>query len=180
MLSLSVGFIALLAAHGQAEAFHRYPAEHAEHDGIRITVTVEANVYTWLLENMDAAPITSIEMPQKNCYNQRLPLGWSWEYEDDYFRARTDDPANAIGPGRTGEFTTRVSSTGAVLGHVPIKVGFEGDAQLVVFEPLWGPVRKPISMVLLVALTIAGVAIMHMALLVWLSKRRRAKPALPA
>lgn len=166
--------IALLAAHGQTESFHRYSGEFAERDGVRVSVSVEANVYTWLVENVDAAPITMFEMPQRNCYNQRMPIGWASEYEDNYFRAWTDESDAAIGPGEIGEFTTRVSSTGAVLGHVPLTLSSAGGAQSIVVDHLWGPVRKSRRLVVMVALLVAGIAVFHTILLKWLSKRQRA------
>jgi hypothetical protein len=64
-----------------------------------------------------------------------------------------------------------VSSSGAVLGLVQISVGTSNGQDRIVFEQLWAPVPKPISLVVLVAGTVAVLAISHTTILTRMRRR---------
>ncbi len=144
------------------------PAD-VEREGVRVEVSVRAHVYTWTVTNVSAPPITTFEVAHHNCYSERAPEGWEVVLERDRMRAWTNDPRRAIRPGRSGRFSAQVSSGGAVLGAVPLTIGFGpdpgNDLATIRFEEVWGPVRMPTSAFVTVAVTIMGVAVLHALLL---------------
>lgn len=152
------------------------PAD-VEREGVRVEVSVRAHVYTWTVTNLSAPPITTFEVAHHNCYSERAPEGWEVVLEPDRIRAWTSDPRLAIRPGRSASFTAQVSSGGAVLGAVPLTLGFAPappagqapdlgtDPGTIRFEEVWGPVRMPTSAFVTVAVTIVGVAVLHALLL---------------
>ena len=148
------------------------PAD-VEREGVRVEVSVRAHVYTWTVTNVSAPPITTFEVAHHNCYSERAPEGWEVVLERDRMRAWTDDPRRAIRPGRSGRFSAQVSSGGAVLGAVPLTIGFgpppgtdqSPDPGTIRFDEVWGPVRMPTSAFVTIAVTIMGVAVLHALLL---------------
>ena len=150
---------------------HRHIGDRAERGGIEVSIRITANVYTWTVHNLSSAPVTDLRIPQTNCYDHMPPPGWKWSYENSVFHSWTDDVASAVQPGGTAAFSTRVSSSGAVLGLVQISVGTSNGQDRIVFEQLWAPVPKPISLVVLVAGTVAVLAISHTTILTRMRRR---------
>ena len=132
-----------------------------EHQGVRVSVSIQSHIYTWQITNLGAPPITSFEIEPHNTYDEHAPAGWAIEIDGDRFRAWATDEKEAIHPNQTKEFTVRVSSRGAVLGRIPLTVGFDDALEPLTVDAVWGPVRKRRSMVVLVALTVAGIAVAH-------------------
>ncbi len=132
-----------------------------EHEGVRVSVSVQSHIYTWEITNLGAPPISSFEIELHNTYNQQAPAGWAIEIDGDRFRTWATDKKEAIYPNQTKEFTARVSSGGAVLGRISLTVGFDDALEPLTVDAVWGPVREPRSMVVLVALTVAGIAVVH-------------------
>lgn len=132
-----------------------------EHEGVRVSVSIQSHIYTWAITNFGATPISSFEIELHNTYVHQAPAGWAIEIDGDRFRAWATQEREAIHPNQTKEFTARVSSGGAVLGRLPLTVGFDGALEPLTVGAVWGPIRKPRSMVVLVALTVAGIAVVH-------------------
>ena len=152
------------------------PAE-VEKDGVRVRVSIQAHVYTWEVTNLGVPPITSFELEPYHCYDYQAPDGWTVEKSKERFRAWTVNADSAIRPRQSKTFSARVSSQGAVLGNVPLSLGFEPDsAEPLTFEAVWGPVHKPRSMVALVAATLIVLAAVH-ALILWRRSPRAFPPA---
>jgi hypothetical protein len=133
-----------------------------------VTVSVDASIYRWVVRNRGPEPLTRFELRQENCYNQSVPQGWKWSYEDGVFSAWADQPASVVQAGSSAEFTTRVSSAGAVLGIRQLTLGL-GSGRSIIAGPSWAPVAKPASMMALVAVGIIAVAVFHM----WICGRSR-------
>jgi hypothetical protein len=131
-----------------------------------VTASVDASIYRWVVQNRGPEVLVRFELPQEHCYNQSVPKGWDWSYEDGVFSAWAGQPESAVQPGRTAEFTARVSSTGAVLGLRPLTLGV-GSGRNIVAGESWAPVAKPGSMVALVVVAIVAISALH----VWLSGR---------
>lgn len=149
-----------------------------EHEGVRVSVSIQSHIYTWAITNLGTPPISSFEIELHNTYVQQAPAGWAIEIDGDRFRALATHEREAIHPNQTKEFTARVSSGGAVLGRIPLTVGFDGALEPLTLVAVWGPVRKPRSMVVLVALTVAGIAVVH-ALVLTLRNRKTAAGTAP-
>jgi len=142
------------------------PAE-IEQDGIRVRVSVKSHIYTWEVTNVAAPPITTFEIAVHKSYDYHAPPGWTVERSRERFRAWTDDRDSAIRVNRSKSFSSRVSSLGAVLGQLPLTLGFDPDStEPVTFDAVWGPVRKPVSLAVLVAGTIVMIAGVH-TLVLW-------------
>ncbi len=136
-----------------------------EQDGIRIVASINAQIYQWEVTNVDADPIMFFSVQEHNTYNQNIPPGWEMHVEDGEFTAWTDDPTFAIRRGQTRMFDARSGSAGSMLGPVPAKLGFSARAEDVVFPVVWGPVPKHRGIVVLVAVTLIGLGVLHVALL---------------
>jgi hypothetical protein len=149
------------------------PPSTVEQDGIRVDVGVQAHVYTWTVTNLDHPPITRFEVGHHNCYSQRGPEGWTVELEKHRVVAWTDDPAHAIRRGQSGAFFAQVSSHGAVLGSVPLTVGFEGSDEEVRLAEVWGPVPFPRHIFFVVSITIVVIAVFHARVVEWRKRGTR-------
>jgi hypothetical protein len=129
-------------------------------EGVRLRVWVRASVYTYELTNLGLEPITRFEVPYTNSYYFNVPAGWEHDADDDVFRAWTADPGSAIRCGQAAEFFFRVTSGGAVLGHVAAQVG-RGDGSMTTLVNTWGPVPEPRQHILFVAAVVAWLMMLH-------------------
>lgn len=146
-------------------------AFEVEKDGVRIRAEVQSSIYNWHVTNVGAAPITHFEIGQHHGYYFVGPKGWEVDADAHTFRAWTGDRLRALYPGRTGTFSLRMTSGGAVLGPVRAEVGFGSD-EPVVFEGVWGTAAEPRRVVSLVALVLLVVMAGHTMLL---ARRDRAR-----
>ena len=141
-----------------------------ETGGVRIHVRIRASDYAYEVTNVAAQPITSFDIRQGGAYLFRAPDGWSFEAEGGLFRAWTTDRRLALRPSQTGTFSMRVTSNGAVLGEVPVKIGLESGDE-VALANVWGIVPEPRAAVALVPLVIAGLVLAHTLLLACRDRR---------
>ncbi len=176
MRSLFILFLVALmnhSAYAEDENSRTY-----EQGGVRIKTTITAHLYEWQVTNIDAPPIMKFQVETPRCYSQRPPDGWEWSFDttgDEIFYAWTDDPQYAIRTGQTSLFTARLGSAGGILGQVDAMISFDNDQAPVVFHDIWGPVPKPVSLVITVAITIAAIALFHVLLVgKILGKKKRA------
>jgi hypothetical protein len=147
------------------------PAE-VEKEGVRIAVTINSHIYVWEVTNLGTEPITSFEITHDNCYQHMAPDGWATEADYHRFRAWATSDEAAIQPNQSKTFSSRTSSGGNALGTVPVSVGLgSGGQRTVVFEEVWGMVKKPRGLVALVAVVISAIVILHVYLLT-----RRGRP----
>ena len=145
-----------------------------EKDGVRVRAHIRSSKYYWEVTNIDAEPITRFEISQHNCYDYQVPDGWESEAAANVFRAWATDPGRAIRRGATERFSLRVSSTGAVLGLVAMRVGPDAGEGIIIPE-VWGPVPEPPSTVFLVAIVLVAIVLVH----AWLLGRRERDRPLP-
>jgi hypothetical protein len=143
-----------------------------EADGVRVDVTVEAQIFTFDVTNVDAPTIMRVAIGSHHTYNHKAPNGWELEHEDAVLRAWTTEYRQGIARGRTKTFSVRVGSHGAVLGRVPVTVGFDGDRADLTIEDVWGPVGHPRGILLLVPTMVAAIGLFHAFLTVRRDKRR--------
>jgi hypothetical protein len=150
-----------LAATTLVIALAATPAE-VEQDGVAVAVTVKSHIYEWAVTNHTDRPITSFEIEYHRCYQHVVPLGWTYELIDRrVFRARAESDDAAIRPGGAGNFRMRAASGGNALGTVPVRLGLGADGEAIVIDAVWGPVPKPRSLVVLVAVLLSMLAVAH-------------------
>jgi hypothetical protein len=138
------------------------PPADVEQDGIAITTTITSHLYEWAVTNHTDRPITSFEIGYHRCYQHVVPMGWTYELIDRrVFRARAASDDAAIRPGAAGHFRMRTASGGNALGAVPVRVGLGPDGETIVVENVWGPVEKPRSLVVLVAVLLSVLVVAH-------------------
>jgi hypothetical protein len=149
------------------------PPAEVEQEGVRIAVTLSSHIYMWDVTNLGPEPITSFEIAYHRCYQHIVPEGWEYEVDRRLFRAWAVDPEAAIQPNQTRSFRARTASGGNRLGTVTARVGLGPDgARTVVFEEVWGPVKKSRGLVALVAVLVGVIAAFHA---VMLGRRARTK-----
>jgi hypothetical protein len=147
------------------------PAE-VEREGVRIAVTISSHIYVWEVTNLGSDPITTFEIDNHNCYQHIVPDGWAYEADRRRYRAWAVSAEAAIQPGRSKSFSARTSSGGNALGTVSAQVGLGPDGQrTVVFDEVWGTVRKPRGLVALVGVVVSALVAFHAVML-----SRRARP----
>ena len=151
-----------------------------EQDGVRIEVALQAHAYTWTVTNVDAAPITSLDLEHYAATEQEGPAGWEVEIEEPFLHAWATSERYAIHRGQSKTFSVRVKSTGGALGLVRATVGLDrvgppdrvgDDRPRIVFAEVWGPVPKRRSMVIMVVVVVTGIAVGHTIVLERLEKR---------
>jgi len=148
-----------------------------EKDGVRVRVGINAHDYTIQVTNLDVAPITRFEMGQWNAYNFEGPKKWDKDFDRRWFRAWTGDEGNAIRQAETKRFSLRAGSKGAVLGLVPVKLGFASGGSVVIPD-CWGPVPEPSGTVLAVPIVVLAIVLWHTVLVA--RRQRKAAAAGPA
>ena len=164
MIWAEAGAVAANTAPNQAEF---------ETDEVNIQVDISSSIYTYEVTNLSRSIITSVELKQHAGYNFIIPDGWQRKTGPTVFRAWADDVSTGIQPGETGEFSVRISSTGAVLGRQDVKVEFQ-SGQTVFVGGVWSPVREPRIHALLVAGVVLGIVLAHSAIVI---RKRRATEA---
>lgn len=111
-----------------------------EQGGVRVRALVGASLYTYELTNIGSDPITRFEVPYHNGYAFTAPDGWSSEVDETTFRAWAKQGRYAILPGRTAQFSFRVTSKGsAVLGNVTVRVE-AASGESTTLSDVWGAV----------------------------------------
>ena len=138
-----------------------------ETDGVRVRTTIRASVYTYEVTNTGDEPLAKFEVPYRNAYFFNVPEGWEHAADDDLFRAWATGPYREIRPGRTGEFSYRVTSTGAVLGAVDARAVMRSGTT-VPLPGVWGTIREPRSHTLIVAAALLVLFGVHC----WVQHRR--------
>jgi hypothetical protein len=137
-----------------------FGAGEVEAQGVRVRSSVSSNVYTWEVTNLGDSLIVRFEIPCHHAYNFKGPEGWEVSEDPSGFRAWTEDAILAIRPRRSGEFSARVTSLGAVLGSADARVELvSGDALRL--EGLWSPVPEPRSTIWLIVGVILFLALLH-------------------
>ena len=142
-----------------------------EKDGVRVRVHIHSSIFRYEVMNLSAPPITSFEVGQHHGYYFQGPDGWEVGGDAGSLSGRAVDKSAAILPGKTGRFSFRVSSLGAVLGTVRGKLGFDFRDDIVMPE-IWGAVPEPRDHVFTVAGTIVVVMLFHVFWLVWQERRK--------
>ena len=131
-----------------------------EKDDVQVVVSVNSHKYQWKITNLGSDPITSFRVACHNAYNHKAPDGWNIDFANDRFYAWTDDLRYAIHPRDTKSFSQRFSSMGAVLGEVPLELGYENSNSLV-FEKVWGISPEPLSKLLVTTITLLAICLFH-------------------
>jgi hypothetical protein len=144
-----------------------------ESGGVQLTVSIDSQLYVYVLTNVDAPDIDRFEIACHATYNHEVPRGWEFEYdyEDGVLTSWTTDRRQMIRPGESRRFTARVSSTGAVLGAVDATIT-PAEGEPITIEDIWGPVHQPRGILVLIPTTIAVIGLFH-ACLVARSDRKR-------
>jgi hypothetical protein len=145
-----------------------------EADHVSIKVDIQSNIFKYEVTNLGASPIVGFEAQHHAAYNFLVPDGWHKEDSSDLFKAWADDSELAIGPGKTAEFSMRVSSRGAVLNQAPAKVRFL-SGQTVIIPNVWSPSPEPKSYVFLVASLFLFIILLHTAVIAFKNRRSRCK-----
>lgn len=140
-------------------------------DQVNIRVNIQSSVYTYEVTNISSSDIVSFELDQYACYNFTAPDGWEIDLVSGVFKAWAGNAQTAIGPKKTGKFSLRVSSSGAVLGRGLVKLKLQ-SGETVTVAGVWAPVREPRSYMVLVASMVLLVLIGHTCIL---SRRDRRK-----
>jgi len=139
----------------------------------RVCVKVRANIYTYQVTNLSTSPIVRFALKQHATYNFTAPKGWQTEIISGVFQAWTDKWETGISPNESGEFSLRVSSSGAVLGSTTAKVTFQ-SGQTASIREVWAPAGEPKSYFWLVAGVMLSIMLLHTAVG---AGRRRARKA---
>jgi len=150
------------------------PANEARfsNDDAEITVSIQANVYTYKVSNLGSSPIVAFEVAQYAAYNFQAPDGWQMDTSGRLFRAWIETPTTGIAPGETAQFSMRVSSKGAILGHAPAKLKPQ-SGRMIELADVWCPIPEPRSYIALVAGVILLIALLHGAIIITRSRRAR-------
>jgi len=146
-----------------------------EHDGVRIRVEVASNLYTWTVENLSAAPITSFAIDVYHTYDFHAPSGWELDgpMPEGTFRAWTTQADYAIRPGQSGQFNTRFTSRGAIIGFGNATIGLD-DGTTLQIPQVWRPVPESARSVYLLAATLGATALLYAAAEALRARRRSA------
>jgi hypothetical protein len=125
-----------------------------------VSVNISSSIYTYKVTNLDTDRITGFEIEQHASYDFIVPEGWEKETSLHAFKAYTTKPAYAIELNKTGEFSLRVSSRGAILGKRPVKITFE-SGKTITIPGVRAPAAEPKSYIALVAGMILAIIVIQ-------------------
>ena len=143
-----------------------------------ITVSIQANIYTYRVTNLSDSAIVGFEVPQHAAYNFQVPDGWQMNLSPKLFMAWTETPATGIDPGRSSDFSMRVSSKGAVLGRGTVKLKLQSGKDIIL-PAVWTPVAEPRSHIALIVGVMLFIVLLHSIIIV-LRDRRAGKSQVKA
>jgi hypothetical protein len=138
---------------------------------VSIKVDIQSNIFRYDVTNLSTSPIICFEAKHHAAYNFQAPDGWHKEDSSNLFKAWTDDPQSAVGPNKTGQFSMRVSSRGAVLGQAPVRIQFQ-SGQIVSVSDVWSPSPEPRNYVFLVAGLTLFIILLHSSVLIYKEHRK--------
>jgi len=131
-----------------------------ENNGISISAEINSNIYTYRITNQNNSPVTQFEIEPHACYNFTVPKGWEFEESSESFKAWATSEFFGIKGKKTGEFSMRVSSKGAVVGLAPAKVQL-ASGESINLSAVWTPHREPKSHIVLVSTILLSILILH-------------------
>jgi len=137
-----------------------------------IAVDIESNIYTYKVSNLSSSPIVGFTVTQHAAYNFQAPDGWQMDTSGKLFQAWTEIPTTGIAPGKTSQFSLRVSSKGAVLGRAPAKLELQ-SGRTIELANVWSPVPEPRSHIALVAGIMFLIVLLHSSIIILRNRRVR-------
>jgi hypothetical protein len=129
-------------------------------DLVKINVSVQSNIFIYKVTNLGNSPINSFEIGQHVSYNFQAPEGWQKDSTRDSFKAWAENHQRGIEPNCDGEFSLRVSSTGAVLGRSEVKLETE-NGQKIIVAGVWTSAAESKSYIFLVGGLIIFIVLGH-------------------
>ena len=141
---------------------------------VNILVDIQSNIFQYNVTNLASSPIVYFEVYHHAAYNFEAPEGWHKEHSSKLFKAWTDDPHSAISQNKTGRFSMRVSSRGAVLGRAPAIVKFQSGPSVAVPD-VWSSSPEPKSYVFLIAGLLLLIILLHTAVIIHKDRRRKTR-----
>jgi len=142
-------------------------------DQVEIAVNIHSSIFQYRITNLSQEPINFIEFNHTAAYAFTAPEGWQYKQASSkVFETWTEASSAAIYPGKSKDFSLRVSSKGAVLGLLPIKIKFLSGETIAVPD-IWAPSPEPISYVYLVLGMLFVILIAHTAIIVYKNRRRK-------
>lgn len=144
-----------------------------------ITVNIQANIYTYRVTNLSESAIVGFRVPQHAAYNFRAPEGWEMDISPKLFSAWTEIPARGISSGRSSDFSMRVSSRGAVLGHEAVKLKLQSGGEIILPD-VWSPVAEPRSHIVLIAGVILFIVLLQSTIIILRDRRASGKSQVKA
>lgn len=144
-------------------------------ENVSIKVNIQSNIFLYEVTNLGSSPINGFEVKYYAAYNFIVPEGWQKDTTSNTFRSWTDNPEMYIFPDNTAEFSMRVSSRGAVLAKLPVKIKLISEKTIVVPD-VWSPSPEPRYYIILIAGLILFLFLLHSFILIYKS-RKKIKPS---
>jgi len=141
---------------------------------VNILVDIQSNIFQYNVTNLASSPIVYFEVYHHAAYNFEAPEGWHKEHSSKLFKAWTDDPHSAISQNKTGQFSMRVSSRGAVLTKAPVKIQFL-SGQTAIVPDVWSPAPESKSYVFLIAGLFLLISLLHTSIIIHKDHRRETR-----
>ncbi len=143
-----------------------------KNDKAAVVVDVSSNIYTYTISNNTSDPVVGFEIAEYASYNFKTPQGWERDTSGGIFKCWTEDPYYAITPNKTGEFSLRISSKGAVLATATVRLKFHSGGATSI-PGVWAPAREPKNSVFLVAAAMLVIMAAHILILTLRARRNR-------
>ncbi len=123
-------YLSILLATVTVEATAHKAAFEAE--GLRVEVSIASGNYIYEIANNTDQPLTGFAIGAHATHLFAAPDNWHIESSLSHLKAWTDDPNFAVFPTRSGVFSFRVSSQGAVLGRAPLVLTLASGRQVTI------------------------------------------------
>jgi len=144
-----------------AAIFSSIPPQPAiETDGVRVQASIRGTIYTYRVMNLAAEPINAFQVGHSHAYQSTTPKGWRHEVHPELFTAWATEPAQAIKPGQSAEFTLRVGSRGGYLGLGPVSIQLASGRSITI-PNVWTSGGEPRSHVAIVFGLLLAIVLLH-------------------
>ena len=135
------------------------PADHvSEANGVRVTTTLESQVYHWNITNLEAPVLDEITLPVFRAYDCVAPPGWHWENVDGLLTIAAREDGAALEAGESMHVQLRANSAGPVVRESTMTLQSSTSAEAIDLTVL-APGHRHASTSLTVATTIAVLAL---------------------
>jgi len=145
-------------------------ARTVEAGGIDLRIVIRSTSYAWTITNRVGSSVREVAIPVAHTAGIVPPEGWSYTVEDDVLRLTADRAGLRVGTSMTVSAQTPFDLARVTTGTITV---VRLDGETIELAGAWVPGRKRAPVWWLVAGGVAGLGLLHLAVVEVRTRRRR-------